>query len=382
MAGDEARSSRHDDRGRKHGCSHREHQESSRSSRSHRDRGKDRDQGDFHRRSRSPSPRPRRSDRSPSEGPHPILARLGVDKLTPDDYFIRSAEFKAWLSESKHKYLDEISSKEARRYFDHFVHRWNEGKLPDLYYKGEVRSSAAAAGASSQTRHKWTFSNKSTYSSKEQEQLEMIRDNVDTLTNGSSKGAIEARDAERKACHAKSNEAPDAEEEPRRDSGWNSRSAASSSKSYAESQLDREHREDLSRITQSESRRSARQDERDEEEAFHGRATGRDRVLEKKRERNAVNREFASRRQADDGIEMDDRDLYEQETPSLSSASRAGGQRGERATSKKEQARQERMEQRKAEMQEKVSALKEKDAKTMEMLKAMAQERFGSGGRL
>lgn len=209
----------------------------------------------------------------------------------------------------------------------------------------------------------------------------MIRDNVDTLTNRSSKGAIEARDAERKARHSRTNETRDTEEEPRRDSGWTSRpsASASSSKSYAETQLDREHRQDLSRISQAESRRRARQDDRDEEEAFHGRATGRDRLLEKKRERNAINREFAARRQADDGIEMDDRELYDQDTPSVSGLSR-GNERSERALGKREQARQERMEQRKAEMQEKVSALKEKDAKTMEMFKAMAQERFGGGG--
>ena len=35
-----------------------------------------------------------------------------------------------WLAQSKRKYLDEISSKDARRYFDKFVDKWNRGRLP------------------------------------------------------------------------------------------------------------------------------------------------------------------------------------------------------------------------------------------------------------
>ena len=308
-----------------------------------------------------------------------------MNELTEDDYFIRATEFKAWLAESKGKYLDEISSKDARRYFERFVRRWNEGRLPDEYYEGKVRSSSAAAGSSSQTRHRWAFTTKATYSGKEQEQLAMIRDNVDTLTNGDSRGAIEARDAERRARKGRSANADDRDAEesmPSRDSGWGSRPsqaqtlASSSSKDHAQAQFEREHRRDLDRIASSEARRRERHDRQDEEEALHGRATGRDRMLEKRRERNAANRDFANRRN-DDGIEMDDRDLYDQEPLPRAAPSSRGADTRSGGMSKREQARQERKEERQAEMQEKVSALKEKDKKTMEMFKAMAQERFG-----
>lgn len=47
----------------------------------------------------------------------------------------------------------------------------------DAFYLGEIRTSAASA--SSQTRHKWNFTNNSsTYTEKERETLESIRDSV------------------------------------------------------------------------------------------------------------------------------------------------------------------------------------------------------------
>lgn len=71
---------------------------------------------------------------------------------------------------------------------------------------------------------------------------------------------------------------------------------------------------------------------------------------------------------------MDDRELYDAEP-----LAKAGGMGGRRM-GKREQARQERLEERRAEMQEKVQAMKAKDNKTIDMLKALAQERFGGGG--
>ncbi|SPO24229.1 uncharacterized protein UTRI_03497 [Ustilago trichophora] len=408
-AGDDAtlhRSRREDDRDTHHHSrrSHRDqHPDERPDSTPQRSSRRDNYDSSKRRRSRSPSPVRRAARDSLPDGEHdihPTLLKFGVAKLTEEDYFIRATEFKAWLSESKGKYLDEISSKDARRLFERFVRRWNEAKLPDEYYAGKVRSSSAAAGSSSQTRHRWAFTSKASYSSKEQEQLAMIRDNVDTLTNGDSRGAKEARDAERRARKGRSANAEvdgDADEAPSRDAGWSSSnprsqppnpfynknsnsSNSSSSRSYADTQLEREHRQDLERVAHSESRRRERQDRADQDEAFHGRATGRDRMLEKKRERAANHREFANRRNADDGIEMDDRELYDQEpVPRATTSSSRGGDARSGGMSKREQARQERIEERQAEMQEKVSALKEKDRKTMEMFKAMAQERFGGG---
>ncbi|CDS01401.1 uncharacterized protein SPSC_04900 [Sporisorium scitamineum] len=190
-------------------------------------RGSHRDKQRSRRQSRSPSPHP---DPQPL---HTILARHGVAKLTPDDYFIRSAEFKAWLSETKSKYLDEISSKDARRYFDRFIRCWNEGKLNDDYYKGKIRGASSAAGSS--TRHRWGFT---AASAAEREQLAMIRDTVDTLTNGDSRGAQEARDAERKSRRSHAQTDPDPPPTAR-DSNW----TPPNSKSHAQTQYHREHAE-------------------------------------------------------------------------------------------------------------------------------------------
>ena len=46
-----------------------------------------------------------------------------------DDYFLRAAEFRAWLREARDLYLDDLGSDEARRHFRSFVERWNAGKL-------------------------------------------------------------------------------------------------------------------------------------------------------------------------------------------------------------------------------------------------------------
>ena len=334
--------SRHSDRHPSHRRSHRDHD----------------DFNDPQRR-RSQSPPPQSTSIN-----HAVLDRFGVPPLTADEYFIRSSEFKAWLS-TKSRYLDEISSKDARRYFDRFVRRWNSGRLEDEYYTGTVHS-----GPSISTRHRWGF----TRDVQDEHELALIRDNVDTLTNGDSKGAVEARRAERRLKHSRSSKHDDnpAPAPSKRDSGWSARASTSTGKSPAETRYDREHEHQLSQIAATEQRRKARQDALDVEESLYGRATGHERMLEKKRQINASNREFADRKTADDGFELDDRELYDQDPPS-----RANGR--ERTKSKREQARQERAEQRKAEMQDRLQAVKDKDAKTMDMLRALAQERFGGG---
>lgn len=318
-------------------------------------------------------PRERSRSRSPGSdprsGPHATLLRYGVDEIGEDDYYVRSAEFKAWLADTKRKYLDEISSREARRYFERFIRRWNDGRLPDDYYKGTIRSAAASAGSSSQTRHRWGFTSKPTYTAAEQEQLAMVRDSVDTLTNSSTRGAVEARDAERRVRRRTQEEAEPA---PVRDSGWASRS--NPGKTGADAQLDREHAADMERVARSQARQRERHERRDEDDSLHGRASGRERMLEKKRERSAAHRDFAERRAADDGIEMDDRDLYDDPKPQH----RASRDSTNRGPSRREQQQQQRAQERRAEMDEKVSALRAKDAKNMDMLKALAAERFGS----
>jgi hypothetical protein len=71
---------------------------------------------------------------------------------------------------------------------------------------------------------------------------------------------------------------------------------------------------------------------------------------------------------------MDDRDLYDDPKPQQ----RASRESTNRGPSRRDQQQQQRAQERRADMDEKVSALRAKDAKTMDMLKALAAERFGS----
>lgn len=94
--------------------------------------------------------------------------------------------------------------------------------------------------------------------------------------------------------------------------------------------------------------------------------------MQKRREINADNRAFAeSRRQ--DGLELDDRDIYDDDRKVTGEEARSKGR------SKREQARLERMEERKEELQGRVDQMKRKEDKTMDMFRAMARERFGGG---
>ncbi|KAJ9474446.1 hypothetical protein PHBOTO_004479 [Pseudozyma hubeiensis] len=294
-----------------------------------------------------------RRSRSPSPST-PASLPFDASPLTSEDYFIRSSEFKHWLSSSKQLYLDEISSASARRYFDRFVRRWNTGRLDDPYYSGTIRSLDSSAG---KTRHKWSFTNHKGYAS-EKAKLELMKDSIDTLTNGDSRGAREARDAERRTKRSHDTEHTNRVDPAR--------------PSPAARQFDREHQQDLTRISSSQHRKRLRQDAADIAEEQQGTATGRERTLEKKRQINADKRAFAeSRRQ--DGLELDDRDIYDDDRKVAGQEARSKGR------SKREQARLERMEERKEELQGRVDEMKRKEDKTMDMFKAMARERFGGG---
>lgn len=60
---------------------------------------------------------------------HRCLLIAGIDE---DDYFEKSTEFRLWLKEYKHKYFDELSSKDARYYFKKFVRKWNDQDLDGI----------------------------------------------------------------------------------------------------------------------------------------------------------------------------------------------------------------------------------------------------------
>lgn len=92
---------------------------------------------------------------------------------------LKAHEFRRWLREEKRKYMDELSGKDARRYFQKFVDRWNECTLPVEFYSAQ---SSASLAASSQTGYKWAFA--SNRSRVDKDKLDAARQEVDRLTNG------------------------------------------------------------------------------------------------------------------------------------------------------------------------------------------------------
>jgi len=55
---------------------------------------------------------------------------------------MRAGEFRYWLKAERGKYLDEMSSESAHKYFRRFVRRWNDGALPrDCYAPRSLRAS-------------------------------------------------------------------------------------------------------------------------------------------------------------------------------------------------------------------------------------------------
>ncbi|KDN42181.1 hypothetical protein K437DRAFT_257960 [Tilletiaria anomala UBC 951] len=382
------------------------------------------------RRSASPSGGGERSedDSEDAYGPGPAavhskLAQFGAQPLSEDDFYNKAAEFKAWLRESRRKYIDEISSMEARRYFSKFADKFNNGQLPDAYYTGAIRS--AAGPSSSQTRHKWAFASGPKLSHAEQAKIESVRDTVDTLTNATSRGAKEARALERRTGKGQRMIERHGEGSHRerngsganagaKDAGWGARecgtsalggpSSASASAGRAAAggrpahdlQFERELESERRQRERQAERRRERRDVREEVDELAPRATGRDALTERRREKAAAHREFANRKDADDGLDVRDDVLMggggpDEFASALAARERAGERRhgaGERrhgaanttegggGGSSKDRWREEKLHERR----EKLSAMKQKEADTMAMFKAMAAQRFGGGG--
>ena len=105
------------------------------------------------------------------------------EPISEADYFLKANEFQQWLQESRHTFLDEITSDEARKLFKKFSSKWNAGDLPSKFYAGSVN---AAQTAANRTRHTWGFVSK--LSDADQLQLDRAADASRKETNlGSGK---------------------------------------------------------------------------------------------------------------------------------------------------------------------------------------------------
>ncbi|XP_072178073.1 uncharacterized protein [Diadema setosum] len=82
--------------------------------------------------------------------------KKSLNKISKEDYYSKSKEFRIWLMEEKNKSLDEMKSTKSKAYFKKFVKKWNGGKLAKKFYKGID----AADEKSSLTKYKWKFADK------------------------------------------------------------------------------------------------------------------------------------------------------------------------------------------------------------------------------
>ncbi|KAF8337049.1 uncharacterized protein EI90DRAFT_3044705 [Cantharellus anzutake] len=112
-----------------------------------------------------------------------VLADYGIEKISEDDYFLKSDNFRLWLRQDKDKYFDELSGDQARYYFAKFVKRWNRGQLKLPLY--QVDNSASPAPASSQTAYRWSFASKT--SKADRKALENVREQIASDTSNSRK---------------------------------------------------------------------------------------------------------------------------------------------------------------------------------------------------
>ncbi|CAO1635288.1 unnamed protein product [Jaminaea pallidilutea] len=379
--------------------------------------------------SRSPSP-PAKQDIAV----HPRLEAKNVEPLTPSDYYSHSAPFRHWLF---HDYavrhprsarLDDLSSKDSHRLFDEkFASAWNRGKLDDEYYEGKITSANLRLGTSSRSRsgddaskkkaRGWAFL--ATRTAKEEEQISMMRDSVDSMTNGTSRGAQEMRDIDAKKRRRVQQDreqereavAPKAGSGSNRgaqDSGWGSRSRDDAGDTStlgatrggpsapvpigpshpSDHRYDVESSAEKARLQAQAQRRASRRDEKDRQEEVAPRATGRDAVVEKRREKNRSNREFAEGAGAGGGMdELDENDLMGggDSFADALAAKRAAAERrhvggrggGGAGNSEAMSAREAKRAEREAEQMEKRSEYRRKEDATMDMFKKMAAERFG-----
>jgi hypothetical protein len=63
--------------------------------------------------------------------------RHGAPAISPEDDFLsRQPEFRVWLFNTKNECVSDVEKKQAHKYFEKFARKWNDGELPELFYKG------------------------------------------------------------------------------------------------------------------------------------------------------------------------------------------------------------------------------------------------------
>jgi len=281
--------------------------------------------------------------RSSSRERSPEQNRLpnGVSQISESDYFLKSDEFIVWLKDEKNKYFDELTSEKSHKYFRRFVKAWNKGRLPKSLYSGVERSSQPRT-----TAYKWSFVSKA--SRADTEALKAVRDSVGSATFGPSSSISADQSSTRPKIHGPT------------------------LPSHSDTVLAREEEAERQAVERQNKRKRERMEDKDRIEDVVGpREVGREAMLEKKRLKRDGDRAF--REKGDDGfMEADEGTLM------------GGGNDFKAQIARRDANRQKWQDKRNAERGEKTaavqdrrSAMQDRDKANMEMFMKMAKEKFG-----
>jgi len=262
-----------------------------------------------------------------------------AEPIAESDYFLKSSEFRVWLKEEKHKYFDELSGDKARRYFHKFVKEWNRGKLDKSLYAGVDPSGQTAT---SQTAYKWAFTSKRTKA--DDNALQAARAEVGAATYGASNGSSRTP-GDGSVKRVQGPTLP-----PQTDHILAREAAAEEATAEREYQRKRDKAEARDRV----------------EDMVGPREVGRERMLEKKRERRDNDRAF--REKGDEGLDVDEGTLM-----GGGDSFKAQLARRDAARARFESKREEKM----SGTRERAAAMREKDKATMDMFMQMAKQKFG-----
>lgn len=169
--------------------------------------------------------------------------------------------------------------------FGDFARAWNKGKLSARYYSGIEPTSIAS---SSRTDHKWSFSGV------DSGQLHTIRNEVNRATTAGKSSTVTDYSEDLLEPFG-----PSAAPKSLLPPPTLSRPTSSSNRDWASEREDRERQYDREK----KERRDYRRTLRDAEEDVAPRATGRDRIYEKRREENSARRAHESERHGDRTID-------------------------------------------------------------------------------
>lgn len=80
--------------------------------------------------------------------------RKQKNKISKDDFYNKSLEFRAWLHDYKELQFESLSTTKAKVLFKKFVKKWNTKKLAKRYYRGV---DALWAAGTPETQSNWTI---------------------------------------------------------------------------------------------------------------------------------------------------------------------------------------------------------------------------------